>query len=83
LQLFEDDEFHIVDIDHHAVMIDPTSSFQAHTPLEETFAWRRAGTLVHFFARFSQLDLPSARVIRSNLLLSDPQGLRNGTHGTQ
>src|ERR1700674_5409355 len=33
-QLLEGDEFHIVHIDHHAVMIDPKTSFQAHTPLE-------------------------------------------------
>ena len=32
-QLLED-EFHIVHIDHHAVMIDPKTSFQAHTRLE-------------------------------------------------
>ena len=33
-QLLEGDEFRIVHIDHHAVMIDPKISFQAHTPLE-------------------------------------------------
>src|SRR5271155_2418165 len=33
-QLLEGDELHIVHIDHHAVMIDPKTSFQAHTPLE-------------------------------------------------
>ena len=33
-QLLEGDEFRIVHIDHHAVMIDPRTSFQAHTPLE-------------------------------------------------
>ena len=33
-QLLEGDEFYIVHIDHHALMIDPKPSFQAHTPLE-------------------------------------------------
>ena len=33
-QLLEGDEFRIVHIDHHAVMIDPRTSLQAHTPLE-------------------------------------------------
>jgi hypothetical protein len=32
--LLEGDEFRIVPIDHHAVMIDPRTSLQAHTPLE-------------------------------------------------
>ncbi|HZP85596.1 MAG TPA: hypothetical protein VFB54_02170, partial [Burkholderiales bacterium] len=32
--LLESDEFRIVHIDHHAVMIDPRTSLQAHTPLE-------------------------------------------------
>ena len=30
----EGDEFRSVHIDHHAVMIDPRTSFQAHIPLE-------------------------------------------------
>jgi hypothetical protein len=34
-QLLEGDEFRIVPINHHALMIDPAISLQAHTPVEE------------------------------------------------
>ena len=33
-QLLEGYQFRIVHIDHHAMMIDPRTSLQAHTPLE-------------------------------------------------